>query len=372
MMINREKLLWSRTPISVLNMVLRGHVVLAAASCVLFACGQEPDGSRDIALGGEQASFALTNLYTNPTFESGNTGWNSSGNAGTSNNAALARTGNYSGYIQAYDTSYAAIYQTLTLAPGDYTLRMYVKHEGDVRMFANDTTNSTVHNRVLLGDSSGYENQALSFTIPPGGNASVNVGIDCGANRTSGDWARIDDTSFSVTRMGPFGVKHGDDVTSAYLGQSTYDDLVTDLFEEREGWADQDNNEVIGGDGGTVYVVDHTADDGEEGSLRHALQSEDKLWIVFDTNFPNDAADFWIDPEEGSIEVKGFKTLDGRGGKYRMRHANSKAFPYKAIRPDANGEPGANITGYLYACRLDNGNYPGGDPTYHDDASGGK
>jgi hypothetical protein len=81
---------------------------------------------------------------------------------------------------------------------------------------------------------------------------------------------------------------------------------VGDLLGERAGFA----ADVTGGLNGEVYHVTSLSDSGP-GSLRAALESSKKLWIVFDVN-----GTIWL---ESPIYVQSDKTVDGRGAQVIIR-----------------------------------------------------
>ena len=74
---------------------------------------------------------------------------------------------------------------------------------------------------------------------------------------------------------------------------------------------------TTGGAGGRVYTVTSTADSGQ-GSLRYALESDERLWIRFDPSLEEIAI-------PRPIRAKPHKTIDGRGSDVVLRHANGDA-----------------------------------------------
>ena len=97
--------------------------------------------------------------------------------------------------------------------------------------------------------------------------------------------------------------------------------VTTGLFQDLKGFG----SGTTGGQAGSIYVVDKTTDTGEEGTLRHAVETgTEPRWIVFSpTVFPaNVKKAIYL---ETALEPRDNITIDGRGSYVSLRKRYSYA-----------------------------------------------
>lgn len=90
--------------------------------------------------------------------------------------------------------------------------------------------------------------------------------------------------------------------SSCTVDKSAYATRISNLLREREGWG----KDTVGGEDGSVFVVNTTDDSSSGCTLRAALTSSEKYWIVFDLGMTGKTIKL-----TSEIELQSYKTIDG-------------------------------------------------------------
>ena len=185
----------------------------------------------------------------------------------------------------------------------------------------------------------------------PAGSQSTDLSYDCNVccvdiNDDVNEGGTVENNSGGSEEMGG-----SEDIGGMIMDDRSIPTTLTAILDNIPGFAAG----TIGGRDGTLYTVTTLASSGP-GSLKYALESTEPLWIVFAPNING------VIIVDDNINVKSFKTIDGRGHTITLRSGGD---PWSTgLELDHSNEDAGEHVIFLNLA------FDGQWPNYRDDSEG--